>query len=159
MSKQFPPTRCGRTPQIELLETRRLFAATYYVSPTGNDAADGQSWATALASPPGNVVTLSYRRNGFFRLKARNEERIHRFAEEAKVRVIFNSSVQRVGADAVIIACGGDDGGETLTLRNDYVFVCAGGEPPYPFLRGIGVRFNGDDQPARAHEQDLVEAS
>src|SRR5687767_1778162 len=50
---------------VEPLESRRLFAATYYVSPTGNDAADGRSPETAWRSiarvngknwNPGDVV-------------------------------------------------------------------------------------------------------
>jgi len=29
-------------------------------------------------------------------------------------------------------------------LPNDYVFVFAGGEPPFELLRRMGVRFGGD---------------
>ena len=41
--------------------------------------------------------------------------------------------------DAVTLAVGA----ETVELRNDYVFVFAGGEPPYAFLRAAGVSFGG----------------
>ena len=34
-----------------------------------------------------------------------------------------------------------------ITLPNDYVFVFAGGEPPFAFLRQIGVRFGGPEKP------------
>jgi len=30
-----------------------------------------------------------------------------------------------------------------VDIPNDYVVVCAGGEPPFAFLREIGVRFGG----------------
>ncbi len=29
-------------------------------------------------------------------------------------------------------------------LVNDYVFVFAGGDPPYEFLKGIGIQFGSD---------------
>jgi len=34
-------------------------------------------------------------------------------------------------------------GAETRELPNDYVFVFAGGEPPFEFLKKCGVRFGG----------------
>jgi thioredoxin reductase len=34
-------------------------------------------------------------------------------------------------------------GAETVRLPNDYVFVFAGGDPPFAFLKKIGVRFGG----------------
>jgi hypothetical protein len=32
-----------------------------------------------------------------------------------------------------------------LEIPNDDVFVLIGGEPPYPFLQRIGIRFGGSD--------------
>lgn len=104
--------------------------------------------ATALASQEGNTLTLSYRRDGFFRLKRRNEERIERFAQEGKVRLIFNSHVREINEGVVTLSCreGSEDGTETtVELENDFVFVFAGGEPPYPLLKDIGIAFNGDE--------------
>ena len=39
-----------------------------------------------------------------------------------------------------------------ITLDNDYVFVLIGGEPPFPFLRSIGVLFGNEagNDPATA---------
>jgi thioredoxin reductase (NADPH) len=121
--------------------------------------------ATALASQPGNVVTLSYRRNAFFRLKARNEERIRQFSEGGKLQLAFNSTVQRIGPDAVTLTASEEASEKARieaprTFKNDVVFIFAGGEPPYPLLRGMGVKFNGDD--ARSASRDaapLVEAN
>lgn len=103
--------------------------------------------ATALASQPGNIVTLSYRRNGFFRLKPRNEERILRFEKDGKLRVALSSSVERVEPASVVLKVEQEGIYRSATLQNDYVFICAGGDPPYPFLRGLGIRFNGDPEP------------
>jgi thioredoxin reductase/Pyruvate/2-oxoacid:ferredoxin oxidoreductase delta subunit len=101
--------------------------------------------ATALGSQQGNTVTLSYRRASFFRLKRRNEERIQRFSREGKVRVLFESGVDRIDRDAVTLRVREGGVERTQVLRNDQVFVLAGGEPPYDLLRKIGVRFHGGD--------------
>lgn len=96
--------------------------------------------AMALASQPGNEVTLSYRKGAFFRLKRRNEERIEEFVDRGRVRLVFNSNVVSIEPDAAIIS----QAGRSFRLRNDYVFVFAGGEPPFPLLKQIGVGFWGE---------------
>jgi thioredoxin reductase (NADPH) len=103
--------------------------------------------ATALAVQPGNHVTLSYRRDAFVRLKQRNEERIARFSSEGRVHVLFRSCVQRIEAGSAVLQIGQADRVQETTIRADYVFVLAGGEPPYPLLKKIGVRFNGEPEP------------
>jgi hypothetical protein len=35
-------------------------------------------------------------------------------------------------------------GSEVREVENDYVFVFAGGEPPFEFLKQCGVRFGGE---------------
>lgn len=109
--------------------------------------------ATALATQPGNTVTLSYRRDGFVRLKRRNEERIEQFMEEGKIDVLFESTVKRIGKDSVLLTHREDGIEKSLELPNHFVFVCAGGEPPYELLRGFGVRFNGDTVEPEHSEQ------
>ena len=118
------------------------FTDTHILVVGGGDSA--VEAATALASQKGNVVTLSYRRANFFRLKQRNEERIQSFQAESRLKVIFNSRVRSIDGGSVTLAEGEEPKEEELTIQNDYVFVFAGGEPPYPLLRGMGVRFNGD---------------
>ena len=102
---------------------------------------------TALAVQPGNHVTLSYRRNAFFRIKQRNEERITRFLSEGRIRVLFNSQVKSIKPGSVIVEVGEADNAEEMVVTADYVFVLAGGEPPYPLLKKIGIRFHGEDKP------------
>jgi hypothetical protein len=38
-------------------------------------------------------------------------------------------------------------GEKALEVANDYVLVFAGGEPPFAFLRQMGVRFGGEARP------------
>jgi thioredoxin reductase len=97
--------------------------------------------ALGLAAQSGNEVTLSYRKPDFFRIKARNEERIRAAAAEGVVKLALGSEVRSVGAGHVDLALGGG----AARLPNDFVFVFAGGEPPYPLLKGMGVRFWGEE--------------
>jgi thioredoxin reductase len=114
--------------------------------------------ATALAEQRGNQVTLSYRRGDFFRLKARNDERIRRYVREGKVRVLFNSNVRAIADGTVDVAT--SDGGveKGVRLANDYVFIFAGGDPPYPLLRGLGVKLGGDASDAHGERPQRLEA-
>ena len=97
--------------------------------------------ATGLADQAGNQVTLVYRKDGFFRLKARNEQRIREYAERGRVRVLFSSRVARIRADDVVLTCPDGD----WRLNNDLTFIFAGGEPPFPLLKKVGIRFWKDD--------------
>jgi thioredoxin reductase (NADPH) len=88
----------------------------------------------------GNNVTLSYRQAGFSRIKERNAQRIAECMRTGKVKVLFNSQVLEVKPGTVVLECEG----VTQEIPNQYVWVFAGGTPPYEFLRQMGVGF-GDD--------------
>ena len=105
--------------------------------------------ATGLANQRGNVVTLSYRRPNFFRLKARNEKRIEEYVAKGKLRVIHESTVESIDDERVVLSVTENGVTRQVPLRNDHVFVFAGGEPPYELLQQMGVRFGGE-QPALA---------
>jgi len=96
--------------------------------------------ALGLAAQSGNDVTLSYRKPEFFRIKARNEERIRSAAAEGAVKLLLGSDVRSVGEEHVDLTAQG----RAARLANDFVFVFAGGEPPYPLLKGMGIRFWGE---------------
>lgn len=110
----------------------------------GDSAAEA---AIGLAAQPGNEVTVSYRRTAFFRLKRRNEERLEEFVNAGRIRVFFRSDVQRIDADEVTLVRQSDEAEGAagvqgpISIPNDRVFVFAGGEPPYPLLERLGVRF------------------
>ena len=102
--------------------------------------------ALGLARQEGNRVTLSYRREKFVRIKKKNEDRITAMIKEGSVKAIFNSEVVEIAEDHVRLKVGSQE----TKLPNDFVFVFAGGEPPFGFLRQIGVRFGGVEKPAAA---------
>lgn len=99
--------------------------------------------ATALANQRGNAVTLSYRKEAFVRLKSRNEQRVRDYAAQGRLRVIYSSQVERIDAGSVALSVLRGARKESLRLENDFVFVAAGGEPPYPLLKAMGIRFGG----------------
>jgi thioredoxin reductase len=101
--------------------------------------------AIALAEQAGNVVTLSYRNAGFTRVKPRNEETVRRAAAEGRVSLAFSSKVDRIESGSVVLAPTDGAAGKPVALRNDHVFVFAGGEPPYPILKRMGIRFGGEE--------------
>jgi len=93
--------------------------------------------AMGLARQTGNTVTISYRKSKFFRLKTRNEERIAKLIREHKIRVEFESNVLEIGDKEVRLAL---KEGEKI-IPNNYVFIFAGGEPPFQLLQQIGIAF------------------
>ena len=96
--------------------------------------------AYGLASQGTNQVTISYRKNKFFRLKKKNSELIDRLVESGQVKAIMDSNVTAIEDDVVHLDVKGQKG----KLSNDYVFIFAGGEPPFKLLKNIGVKFGSD---------------
>jgi len=102
--------------------------------------------AIGLARQRGNTVTLSYRREKLVRIKKRNEDRIEELFRRGRVRPLFSSEVAEIQEDRVRLRVGD----QSLESPNDYVFIFAGGEPPFGFLRQIGLRFGGEAKPVSA---------
>ncbi len=55
------------------------------------------------------------------------------------MRPVFSSQPEEIQPDRLRLRLQGD----TVELENDYVFVFAGGVPPFDFLKKIGVAFGG----------------
>jgi len=91
--------------------------------------------ATSIAAEAGTTVTLSYRSAAFSRAKAKNRKLVEEMSESGRLRVLFNSNVKQILAEAVEIAT--EQGDEMIA--NDAVVVSAGGILPSAFLRGIGI--------------------
>ena len=100
--------------------------------------------AIGLARQPGNRVTLSYRKNGFYRIKQKNQKTIETMIERGRVRAALETEVESIAPGEVVLR----RGERSERLDNDYVFVMVGGEPPFDLLRRIGLRFGGDDAQA-----------
>ncbi|MCC6396044.1 MAG: NAD(P)-binding domain-containing protein [Bacteroidetes bacterium] len=93
--------------------------------------------ALALSRRGKNRVTLSYRQQSFTRIKQKNEIAISESIRRNQLRVLFNSTVREILPDVVLVE---SDGG-IQTVNNDVVFVLAGGELPFGFLRDVGIGF------------------
>jgi len=96
--------------------------------------------AIGLAKQENNTVTISYRKHKFFRIKTKNEERINELINAGKIKTLFNSNVTEIGDSIVKIQTGDDN----LEIQNNYIFIFAGGEPPFNLLKKIGVAFGGE---------------
>ncbi len=113
--------------------------------------------ALGLAEQSGNQVTLSYRRESFFRVRTRNSERLQSAVAAGRMRVLLQSQPVAIRADHVEIDVAdpqGAQGPKRYALPNDDVFVMAGGTPPVPILERSGVSF---DPALREKPQPLVE--
>jgi thioredoxin reductase len=100
--------------------------------------------ALALAAQPGNRVTLSYRKESFFRVKPRNRDKLESAADGLRVTVMLGSRVEAITPEAVHLRVKNDQGELSRILGNDFVFIFAGGVPPFKLLREAGVAFGGD---------------
>ena len=109
---------------------------------------DAVEAAGQYAHQVGNQVTLSYRKECFTRLKDRNENRIQECMQKGKVNVIFNSMPVEFKQSSVIL----DVNGKSQEIPNDFVWIFAGGAPPYEFLRKIGVGFGMREMAVEAED-------
>ena len=92
----------------------------------------------ALLLADQNSVTLSYRKEAFQRIKPKNGEHIKQAMSQGKVDVRFNTNVEIIGRDEVAISNG--NGAVKASLKNDRVYIFAGGELPTQFLDKIGIQ-------------------
>lgn len=93
----------------------------------------------ALMMMDKNRVTVSYRREEFFRLKQDNQEAIQQAMADEKLTVLFESEVKEIRDTEVDI----DVKGETRTIPNDNVLVLIGTNPPVDFLLDTGLELDG----------------
>jgi putative YpdA family bacillithiol system oxidoreductase len=130
----------------------RLIEADHYVNKQilivgGGDSA--VEAAMGLAQQVGNKVTVSYRQAQFSRIKDRNAKRIEDCMHSGKVNVLFNSKPLEIKPDSVTL----DVNGQRQELANDFVWIFAGGTPPYDFLKKIGVGFGVRDVTQEASQE------
>jgi len=103
--------------------------------------------ALGLCEQPGNTVTLSYRKQAFFRLKARNEEALQAAVSGGRLALLMQSEVTAITPDEVHLARQDEQGAHEVLLPNDEVFILAGGTPPFELLERSGVSFDPEDRP------------
>lgn len=91
---------------------------------------------SALLLAPQNKVSLSYRKDAFSRLKPKNKQKLEEAIAGKKLDVILNSNVVSIHESEVKIRLGNDS---LSTLKNDLVYIFAGGELPTGFLKNAGI--------------------
>ena len=93
---------------------------------------------SALLLADKNNVILSYRKDVFQRIKPKNNERITEAIKQGRIDVRFNSNLELIDKKEVIISNG--EGAEKYSVKNDLVYILAGGELPTQFLEKMGVK-------------------
>jgi len=124
---------------------RLLDAAAYHdrkilVVGGGDSAVEA---AIGLARESSNRVTLSYRREKLVRIKKKNQDAIDKALASGKVEGLFGSQVVEIAERNVRLRLADQS---TRAVENDYVFVFAGGVPPFDLLQKIGARFGGGQE-------------
>ena len=116
-----------------LLEPENISKENIVVVGGGDSAVEA---AMLLADQ--NKVTLSYRKENFQRIKPKNGERIKEAMSQGKIDVRFNTNVEMINWDEVVISNG--NGKDKISLKNDRIYIFAGGELPTQFLDKIGIQ-------------------
>ena len=82
-----------------------------------------------------NKVILSYRNEAFNRIKPKNREKLNEAAEKGVLKIKYRSNLLAVDKDVVTM----DIDNEQVDVKNDLVYIFAGGELPTQFLEKAGV--------------------
>jgi len=135
----------------------RLIEADHYVNKNilvcgGGDSA--VEAAMGLANQAGNKVALCYRSAQFSRIKERNTKRIEDCMRTGKVEVLFETNPKEIKAESVVL----DVKGTLREIPNDFVWIFAGGIPPFDFLKKIGIRFGERDMTLEASKEAKQQA-
>jgi len=93
---------------------------------------------SALLLADENKVIISYRNEVFNRLKPANNEALNRAVADKRLEVMFSTNLVSIEDDSVTMIFG--ISGETKKIKNDLVYVFAGGELPTQFLEKAGIR-------------------
>ncbi len=91
---------------------------------------------SALLLAEQNSVSLSYRKDVFSRIKPRNSESIQKAIQHEKIRVYFNSEVDSIHDEHIRVTT---VSGEKINIKNDLIYIFAGGELPTKFLQMAGI--------------------
>ncbi|MBE0673596.1 MAG: NAD(P)-binding domain-containing protein [Bacteroidales bacterium] len=116
-----------------LLEPEDLSGQNIVVVGGGDSAVE-----SALLLADQNHVTLSYRNEAFNRIKPKNSTAINEAAKAGKLRILMKSNLVTIEDEFVNIMTA--DGGEPVQLKNDLVYIFAGGELPTQFLEKAGIK-------------------
>jgi thioredoxin reductase/Pyruvate/2-oxoacid:ferredoxin oxidoreductase delta subunit len=126
-----------------LLDARSYAGRRVLVVGGGDSAIEA---ALALSEQQGCRTSLSYRRDGFSRLKAKNERKLEEAIASGRIDAKLRTVLSSIEADRVQLADASDASLNCETIGNDDVFIFAGGDPPFPMLESAGVSFDPKDR-------------
>lgn len=115
-----------------LLEPEKISGKNILVVGGGDSAVE-----SAMMLADQNTVTLSYRKDVFQRIKPKNRERIEEAMQQNHLAVRFNTIPVRIEPDNVLLSSTVD--GSKDNMKNELVYIFAGGELPTRFLEKIGL--------------------
>jgi len=90
----------------------------------------------ALSLADHNKVLLSYRGEAFQRIKPKNSEKINKAIEDDRIDVRFSTNVLKIDEDKITLATQDNN---VVDIKNDLVYIFAGGELPTQFLQKAGI--------------------
>lgn len=93
---------------------------------------------SALLLAGQNQVILAYRNEAFSRIKPKNSVKINEAIAEGQVDVRFNTNIIEIDKDTVTIKTGQNS--DLQKIKNDLVYIFAGGELPTEFLEKVGLK-------------------
>jgi putative YpdA family bacillithiol system oxidoreductase len=98
----------------------------------GNSAVEA---AMALCSD-GAKVTISYRKEGFFRISKENRKLLKAYLDEKRIEVVYNSNPTAINEEGVVLSAGSEE----QKLEADDIFILAGAESPNKLLESLGLK-------------------
>lgn len=75
--------------------------------------------------------------------------------KESSIKAYFNSSIVKIEADHVVIQT--PEG--QRTLENDFVLAMTGYQPPFAFMKRIGIQFRDDDAHTPVYDEQTMETN
>jgi thioredoxin reductase/NAD-dependent dihydropyrimidine dehydrogenase PreA subunit len=93
---------------------------------------------SALLLASENHVTLSYRNEVFNRIKPANSMALNKAIAVGKLEVRLNTNLILIENEFIKLTIGKE--GEAIKLKNDLVYIFAGGELPTQFLEKAGIK-------------------
>ena len=138
MGRRGSPRKLGVPGEDKAKVTYRLVDPEFY---QGKDVlvvggGDSAVEAAVALGEHGARLRLSYRKDSFGRIKKKNAKRLDDAVAKGQVELMLKTNVAEIRDDAVDIK----DGGEVVTVPNDYVLIFAGGVLPTKFLKAAGVQ-------------------
>lgn len=124
------PGEISESVAYRLLEPENINEKNIMVVGGGDSAIEA-----ALSLAEQNNVILSYRGEGFNRIKPKNREKLKHATDKKLLEVKYNSNLTSIDKKLVKLSIGDEE----MDINNDMVYIFAGGELPTQFLQKAGI--------------------